>query len=389
MRNEDVRQILFARQPGELRGQGPLQLCGAAVSVAVESQSYAANFFAEGGVPSVLIKSSVPLSPEEAQDLKAQWSETPSNVPRVIDPDIDSVQDFGLDPEKAQLTETRRFAKGDVSDMFGIPGPFVNYVESGSSLTYQNIAQVYDQLLKACLLPNYIEPIEQTFSDLLSRSTVARFNTEALLRADVKTRYEVYASGITSGVLTVEEARTREGLAPGDVERAAVPFAPPQAVPDSLPIQQRSAPALRCRKCDKLLAEYATPPYRIVCPRCKAVAEDATEMRVAAPAPPAVVNAYINLPGQAAQPITVNNNMPEQAAPVTHVTVEQPAITVEPTPIEMHVAPSPVEVRNEVNVDRSPVEVTVEPTPVTIHNEIAEPKPTSRASRRKVPEEVR
>jgi phage portal protein BeeE len=36
----------------------------------------------------------------------------------------------------------------------------------------------------------------------------------------------------------------------------------------------RSEPAeVRCSSCDRLLAERATPPYRIVCSRCKAVAE--------------------------------------------------------------------------------------------------------------------
>ncbi len=27
--------------------------------------------------------------------------------------------------------------------------------------------------------------------------------------------------------------------------------------------------SLRCKKCNKLLAEYITPPYRIKCYRCK------------------------------------------------------------------------------------------------------------------------
>ena len=328
MRNEDVRQIIFSRVPGELRGSGPLQLCGAAVSVGVEAQSYAANFFAQGGVPSVLIKSADPLSPDEAEALKAQWAETPINTPRVIDPGIEGVSDIGLDPEKAQLTETRRFAKGDVSDMFGIPGPFVNYVESGSSLTYQNIAQVYDQLLKACLLPNYVEPIEQTMSDLLTRSTVARFNTEALLRADVKTRYDVYASGITSGVLTVEEARMKEGLAPGDVERAPVPLAPPQAFPSSLPIQQRSAAPIRCATCNRLLAELAAPPYRFTCPKCKAVNEATVETREDRPDPALreLAAAVVALATRE-QPAPVVNIHPADVTvnpPTVNVTVEAP-----------------------------------------------------------------
>jgi hypothetical protein len=86
---------------------------------------------------------------------------------------------------------------------------------------------------------------------------VARFNVDGLLRADIKTRYEVYESGVTkSGVLSVEEARQMEGLSPGDVERAPVPLAPPQAIPAQLPIQQRSAMQdVHCSKCGKFLAK--------------------------------------------------------------------------------------------------------------------------------------
>ena len=47
MRNRDFRQLVYAREPGSLRGHGPLQMCGAAISVAVEAQEWAANLFAE------------------------------------------------------------------------------------------------------------------------------------------------------------------------------------------------------------------------------------------------------------------------------------------------------------------------------------------------------
>lgn len=283
MRNEDVRQIVLSRPLGALRGEGPLQSCGAAVSVAVEAQEWAANFFAEGGIPSVIIQAAGALDPtrdadgySEAELMKKQWAETPSNVPRVIDEGIKDVKDFGFDPSRAQLVESRKFTNGEAAVMFGIPGSLIDHFDSGSSLTYQNVSQEYDKFVRACLWPGYLEPIEQTISDLLTRSTVARFNVDGLLRADIKTRYEVYESGVTkSGVLTLEEARRMEGLAPGDVERAPVPFSTPDATPTQLPIQGRTA-AVRCDgrrmrgqilvPCNKLLAESA--PFTGRCPRC-------------------------------------------------------------------------------------------------------------------------
>ena len=164
--------------------------------------------------------------------------------------------------------------------MFGIPGSLLDHQTAGSSLTYQNLEGEFGKFIRACLWPNYLEAIEQAMSDLLTSSTVARFNIEGLLRADIKTRYEVYASGVTSGVITTEEAREMEGLSPGDVERAPVPFSAPAAVPASLPIQGRSL-EVRCdgktlkrrmgvaslETCNRLLAESGT--FVGTCPRCK------------------------------------------------------------------------------------------------------------------------
>lgn len=286
MRNEDVRQVVLSRAPGALRGTGPLQACGAAVSVAVEAQEWAANFFAEGGLPSVIIKAADEQTEDSARDLKRQWIETPSNLPRVIDPLIEDVKDFGFDPAKAQLTESRRYERGEVAVMFGIPASLLDHTEPGASLTYQNVSQEYDKFVRACLWPNYLEPIEQTISDLLTRSTVARFNVSGLLRADVKTRFEVHKTAIETGVYDAAYAQQVEGIAPGDVETAPVPFAPPQAVPTILPIQSRTEATheVHCQatytqrsgrmvKCGRRLGSVGPGAYSLYCPRCKADTE--------------------------------------------------------------------------------------------------------------------
>jgi phage portal protein BeeE len=107
--------------------------------------------------------------------------------------------------------------------MFGIPGHLLEYAVQGSSLTYQNIGEVGAELVRFTLAPGYLEPIEVGISDLLTRSTVARFNAEGIYRADIKTRFEVYQIGTGSGVLTIPEARKAEGLDPGGVETAPMP----------------------------------------------------------------------------------------------------------------------------------------------------------------------
>lgn len=242
MPNADMRQITFLTDDTTLRGVGPLQMCGAAVSVAVEAQTWAANFFAEdGGYPSIGIKAAGMLAEDpdtgvsEADTLRDQWMSKPHNTPRVYDDGIEEIKEFGVNQSGAQMLEAREYQNGDAARMFGIPGSLLEHSTPGSSLTYQNLEGEYTKFVRTCLAPNYLEPIEQEMSDLLTRSTVSRFNVRGLQRADVKTRYEVHKIAIDSGIYTAEFAAQQEGYLPGDIEYAPVPPAQPAAVPDALP----------------------------------------------------------------------------------------------------------------------------------------------------------
>ena len=267
---DDMIQITYLRAPGTLRGVGPLQLCGAAVSVAVEAQDWAANFYAEGGHPSVTIKHAGELDPalgddglSEADRLRSQWVDRPNNVPRIIDQNIEDVEYQNVNEASAQMLESRMYQNGEVANMFGIPGALLEYNAPGSSLTYKSIPDLVRQFVDLCLSPNYLEPIEQTLTDLLPRQQVARFVTEGLLRADVKTQYEVAALGLEKGVLDRAEARAIVGLEP-TIEVEPVPFAPPRAVPS-----MRSADEpLRCTACGRSrMIVYAGGTLR--CVSCK------------------------------------------------------------------------------------------------------------------------
>jgi len=320
--------VTYLREPGALRGIGPLQMAGAASSVSVEAQEWAANFYASGGYPSILLRSAVQLTEDEAGALKAQWVGTPSNMPRITDPGIEEVKEINVNPQGAQMLDSREHQNGEAARMFGIPGSLMEYGSPGSSLTYQNLSEVWTQFVRGCLTPNYLVKIEQSLSDILPRGTRVEFDVDGLLRADIKTRYEVYASGITSGVIDPEYAQRAEGIPPGIIEKPEPPPAPVvQATPEppeeetpEEPVAQARSLEVRCdgtrlrdgrsAGCGKLLAERG--PFVGTCPRCHKVYE--------APAPSVsqlelAVMAFMSR---------------EQAAPV--ITVNLPETPVAPPP---------------------------------------------------------
>jgi phage portal protein BeeE len=294
-RGDFVHVMYPVGEPFALRGRGPLQMCGAASSVAVEAQEWAANFYADGGNPSVLIRALGRLgsyapgfeqmdplgqreaAQTEAEALRRQWTDRPNNVPRVIDESIESVEYKDVNTQGAQMLDAREHQNGDAARMFGIPGSLLEYVVSGSSLTYQNRAELKGALVELCLMPLYLEPIEQALSDLLPRSIVARFNVKGFLRADIKTRFEVHGIAIDKGIYAPEYAQAEEGIIPGDVEYAPVPFSPPSAVPESVP-RFASLRDVRCPTCARLVVR-ASGAVEGWCRHCKA------EVKAVAPAP--------------------------------------------------------------------------------------------------------
>jgi HK97 family phage portal protein len=280
MPNRDMRQQMYLPSSDGLRGVGPLQLSGASVSVTVEASNWAANFFA-GNLPSLIGTTDQDLDANDLQALDDQWNEKAGNLPRWMTNGM-KLEVPPFDADKAQLTESRLFQVGEVARMFDMPGALLEYNSPGSSLTYQNQADIWQDFQRRCLSPHYLEPIEQEMSDLLTRSTVGRFNLDQLLRADIKTRFEVYGLGIDKGIYGPEYPQAKEGIVPGNVDFAPVPFSPPAADPGPIPTTVRTAAVeVRCQhphpsqpsKACNYSFGMLSAPYSVRCHRCKQVTE--------------------------------------------------------------------------------------------------------------------
>jgi HK97 family phage portal protein len=266
--NDDIRHITYLPAHDGLRGVGPLQLCGAAVSVSVEADDWAANFFS-GSVPSIIGKTAQDLTEDELAAMDRQWNEKPPNLPRWLTNGLE-LEASPFDPARAQLTESRQHQVGEVARMFNMPGSLIEYQMGGSSLTYQNQEMIWGDFQRRCLSPHFLEPIEQEMSDLLTRSTAARFNLKQLLRADPKTRAEVYEKLVPLGIMSADEARQAEGFNPGAVDYASTPPQLPAATPALLPVNRTALVDLRCTRCGRL-AGRVSGAAQIKCGRCGAM----------------------------------------------------------------------------------------------------------------------
>ncbi len=262
------------------------------MSAAVESVEWAANFYAKGGYPSIVLNAENDFEDENAATrFYDKWTSKAPNTPHVVT-GIESIHEMPVDQGGAQMLDARVHNFGEAALMFGVPGRMVEYMQSGSSISYTNTGEIFNEFVLSCLLPNYLGGTEEVMSDLLPRSWTALFDTYEFTRPDPKTRAEIDEIRIRSGVYDAAYAQRQEGILPGSIGTAPVPPAPPQAIPpvlemravESEPVEVRTeAPRgeLRCdgvnikkragisslETCGRLLSKTGTYVGR--CPRCK------------------------------------------------------------------------------------------------------------------------
>lgn len=135
-------------------------------------------------------------------------------------------QQLSINPEDAQMLQSRGYSVEEVCRFFGVPPFMIGHTEKttswGSGLEQQILA------FRKFTLQRRLERIEQALMKQLltpedrGQGVKIEFNLEGLLRADSAGRASYYQSGLTNGWLTINEVRARENLPPvtgGDVPR--------------------------------------------------------------------------------------------------------------------------------------------------------------------------
>jgi HK97 family phage portal protein len=224
--DRDIKHVAIGRPAGELHGVSPLKQALPYLAPIAAAEDYALGFFESGGVPEVVLKAASKLSPTEAAEIKARW--VASRLSRGPEPFVhgnDIEPDFpGIDPQKAQMQESRAYGRTIVASLLGIPAALLHVETSGATITYQNPAGAIDELVKGCVAPTYLAPLEQAWSELVPSTQSIRFNLNELQRADIGTRVTTYKTAIDAGLLDPEQAASFEGW-----------VAPTQATPTPSP----------------------------------------------------------------------------------------------------------------------------------------------------------
>jgi hypothetical protein len=114
-------------------------------------------------------------------------------------------------PSEAQFVDAMRMNATQIASVLGLPPDRIGGTR-GDSLTYNTVEQSTLQVIEA--LRPWLVRLEHAFFQIIPANRYCRFDSDALLKTDLKTRTEIYKIQRDMGLRTTDELRDLEDLEP-------------------------------------------------------------------------------------------------------------------------------------------------------------------------------
>lgn len=201
---------------GQWWGLGVVEAQRNALIGSIDMQAFSNNTYRTGAVPSVVINVAArTISQETLDQIKSDWIAAHGSGQRtpVVVPEGMSVTPIAWTPEDSQFLEARQFNIAETAFMFGLDPTDLSatFGSSGNSQTYANIEQRNIARIESSYGP-WLNRFEQAWSKALPEGMYVKGNPEALLRTDVKTRYESHQLALTMGLYDEAYAQDIENI---------------------------------------------------------------------------------------------------------------------------------------------------------------------------------
>lgn len=230
---EDIVHIVWFPQPGKVCGLSPISACAATITTGISAQGYTADWFLNGAVPPGKFRNTAKTVNQTEADIISTRLNSAIRRRRPLVYGNDWEYDpIAVASHEAKFVETLKLNATQVAAIFGVPPEMVGG-ETGSSLTYSTVEQNALNFVKFTLRP-WLELLEEAFSQLIPRPQYMRFNVDALLRTDLKARFDAYHLALSDGWMNKDEVRGLEELKPlpnGEGQQYGPPAAPPAPEP--------------------------------------------------------------------------------------------------------------------------------------------------------------
>lgn len=233
LRSDQVLHLRGLSMDG-IKGVSRIQYAREAVGLALTTEQHGARLFANGAQIGGVLEHPGKLSDEAAKRLRQNFDERYSGVNNshktLLLEEGMKFDKVGMTAEDAQFLESRKYQRGEIASLFGVPPHMIGDLEKA---TFSNIEHQGLEFVRNTLSPWFTCWGQAFERDLLteneSKDFEISFDPRILTQGDFKSRMDGYSIGIQSGVLSPNDARRLEGENPrdgGDVYLTPLNMAP-------------------------------------------------------------------------------------------------------------------------------------------------------------------
>ncbi len=205
-----------------INGVSPITYARETIGLSLAMESHGATMFRNGARVSGVLSHPGKLGKEGIENLRTSvdaFSHGGENEGKnlVLEEDM-KYERMALTAEDAQWLESRKFGRTDIAMFFGVPPHMIGDTEKstswGTGIEQQSIGFV------SHTLEDHLTTWEESIArDLIAGNdgdVYARFNRNALVRGDLKTRTVAYVQSLQWGIISPNEARALEDQNPRD-----------------------------------------------------------------------------------------------------------------------------------------------------------------------------
>lgn len=201
-------------------GIPPIDYLRSMVENSASAEKFINNFYKQGLQVKGIVQYVGDLNEEAKQQFREEFESMSSGLKNshriALMPIGYQFVPMSLSMHDAQFLENTELTIRQIATAFGIK---MHQLNDLSRATHTNIEQQQLDFYTSTLLPILTMYEQEMTYKLLLDSEIEnghyiKFNVDAILRADLKTRYEAYRIGIQGGFLKPNEARAKEDLPP-------------------------------------------------------------------------------------------------------------------------------------------------------------------------------
>lgn len=199
--------------PGTIVGISPIRACAMLGDTGHATQRMMRDWFRGRAVPGMIAKNTQKtLKPAQAEAVSDRLRAKMRNgEPFTHGSDWD-ITLLKMPADDAGFVAAAKMNATQVATIYGIPPDMIGG-ETGSSLTYSTVELNTINFATFTLRP-WLAKLEQEFSGWMLRPRFVKFNVDAMIRVDTKTRYEVHKISREIGLSNVDELRAIEDKTP-------------------------------------------------------------------------------------------------------------------------------------------------------------------------------